>query len=279
MRRTRGRSQSQSRSGAAPEFAGPPAREAAPQCPCSRGGSPAAASWTAPHQTDSIQVVRYLDLAETLRLRIAEGASGALPSEAALGAEFSVSRVTVRRALEALREEGLVHSRRGAGWFVAVDPIRQPLGRITTLEGALEAAGAVPSRRVLEFAFEPAPPEVAKTLGLPDGGDGGESLRVTRLNLADGEPFALVTVWVPAVLGAPPEPCRRRAVDVHRPAPAARRGAGTHHPDDHHGRGRARRGAAPRRSARVAAARLSEGHLRSCTQPRSWSPTTATPPT
>jgi GntR family transcriptional regulator len=154
--------------------------------------------------------VRYLDLAETLRLRIVDGASGALPSEAALGAEFAVSRVTVRRALEALRDEGLVHSRRGAGWFVAVDPIRQPLGRITTLEGALEAAGAVPSRRVLEFAFEAAPPDVAKTLGLAagsdgDGGDGGvgdESLRVTRLNLADGEPFALVTVWVPAVLGA-----------------------------------------------------------------------------
>ena len=110
--------------------------------------------------------MRYLDLAETLRLRIADGVSGALPSEAALGAEFGVSRVTVRRALELLRGEGLVHSRRGAGWFVAMDPIRQPLGRITTLEGALEAAGAAPSRRVLEFAFEAAPSDVAKTLGL-----------------------------------------------------------------------------------------------------------------
>jgi GntR family transcriptional regulator len=148
--------------------------------------------------------VRYLDLAETLRLRIADGVSGALPSEAALGAEFGVSRVTVRRALELLRSEGLVHSRRGAGWFIAMDPIRQPLGRITTLEGALEAAGATPSRRVLEFAFEAAPSDVAKTLGLAvtPGVDGGEALRVTRLNLADDEPFALVTVWVPAVLGA-----------------------------------------------------------------------------
>jgi GntR family transcriptional regulator len=145
--------------------------------------------------------VRYLDLAEALRLRIAHGVSGALPSEAALGAEFEVSRVTVRRALEVLRSEGLVHSRRGSGWFVAVDPIHQPLGRITTLEGALEAAGATPSRRVLEFAFEAAPSEVAKTLGLA-AGDGAEALRVTRLNLADDEPFALVTVWVPAVLGA-----------------------------------------------------------------------------
>lgn len=109
-----------------------------------------------------------------------------------------MSRVTVRRALEALRSEGLVHSRQGAGWFVAMDPIRQPLGRITTLEGALEAAGAAPSRRVLEFAFETAPSDVAKVLGLVAD---AETLRVTRLNLADGEPFALVTVWVPAALG------------------------------------------------------------------------------
>jgi GntR family transcriptional regulator len=52
---------------------------------------------------------------------------------------------------------------------------------------------------VLEFTFEAAPSDVAKTLDLPVD---GEVLRVTRLNLADGEPFAIVTVWVPAGLGA-----------------------------------------------------------------------------
>jgi GntR family transcriptional regulator len=143
--------------------------------------------------------VRYLSIAETLRARIAEGASGALPSEAELGEEFGASRVTIRRALETLRDQGLVASRRGAGWFVAVDPVRQPLGRVTTVEAALEAAGAHPSRRVLQFAFEPAPPDVAKTLALSAD---EEVLRVTRLNLADDEPFAIVTVWVPASMGA-----------------------------------------------------------------------------
>lgn len=142
--------------------------------------------------------MRYLDVADGLRARIAAGESGALPSEAELGREFGVSRVTVRRALELLRDEGLVSARRGAGWFVAADPVRQALGRVTTIEAALEAAGSTASRRVLEFAFEAAPAAVAKTLGLPAD---GEVLRVTRLNLADGEPFALVTVWVPAELG------------------------------------------------------------------------------
>jgi len=143
--------------------------------------------------------VRYLDVAEQLRSRIAAGSTGALASEATLGAELGVSRVTVRRALELLRDEGIVHSRRGAGWFVAVDPVHQRLGRVTTVEAALEAAGAQPGRRVLEFGFEAAPPDVVKILGIAAD---EQVLRVTRLNLADDEPFALVTVWVPTSVGA-----------------------------------------------------------------------------
>ncbi len=143
--------------------------------------------------------MRYVELADTLRERIVSGTRGALASEAELGREYGVSRVTVRRALELLRDEGLVTARQGVGWFVAVDPVRQSLGRVTTLEAALEAAGSESSRRVLEFTFEAAPADVAKTLDLPAD---GEVLRVTRLNLADGEPFAIVTVWVPAGLGA-----------------------------------------------------------------------------
>lgn len=143
--------------------------------------------------------MRYEEVADTLREQIVAGASGALESEAELGREHGVSRVTVRRALELLRDEGLVTARQGIGWFVAVDPVRQSLGRVTTVEAALEAAGAVASRRVLEFSFETASTEIAKTLGVPAD---GEVLRVARLNLADGEPFALVTVWVAASLGA-----------------------------------------------------------------------------
>jgi GntR family transcriptional regulator len=144
--------------------------------------------------------MRYLDVADELRAEIAEGGLGALPSEAELGERHGVSRVTVRRALELLRDEGLVASRRGSGWFVATDPIRQPLGRVTTIEAAVEAAGAVADRRILEFGFVPAPVDVAKTLGLAVD---AEVLRVVRLNLADGEPFALVTIWLPGELGAP----------------------------------------------------------------------------
>jgi GntR family transcriptional regulator len=147
--------------------------------------------------------MRYLTLADALRDRLtagAFGAGGALPSEATIGREHGVSRVTVRRALELLRDEGVITPRRGSGWFVANDPVRQALGRFTTVEAALEAAGAEPGRRILSFGYEAAGPEVAGPLQLRDG---DEVLRVRRLTTAGGEPFGVVTVWVPAEFGAP----------------------------------------------------------------------------
>jgi len=53
--------------------------------------------------------------------------------------------------------------------FVAVDPVRQALGRVTTVEAALEASGAAAERRVLEFGFEPASAAVAASLALEPG--------------------------------------------------------------------------------------------------------------
>ena len=119
-----------------------------------------------------------------------------LPSESELSGEFGASRVTVRRALEVLRDEGLIAARQGFGWFVAGEPVRQQLGRLGTIEDQLEASGRRAERRVLEFGFTPPPSHVRSVLGVE------QVLRVKRLNLADGEPFAVVTVWCPGELGA-----------------------------------------------------------------------------
>jgi len=146
--------------------------------------------------------VKHHDLADALRARLLArdlGPRGALPGEVDLAREYATSRVTVRRALDLLRQEGLVTSRRGAGWFAAIDPLRQPLGRVKTVEAAVEAAGARPSRRIVAFGFVDAPAAVATALGLDAG---AEVLRVERVNLADDKPFALVTVWVRADIGA-----------------------------------------------------------------------------
>jgi GntR family transcriptional regulator len=146
-----------------------------------------------------VRRTRYQEIADELRTRLATGELGAgrlLPSESELSNDYAASRVTVRRALEVLRDEGLVDSRQGFGWFVAADPVRQALGRLGTIESQLAAEGVHSERRVLDFRFVAAPARVRKIL------DCETVLRVRRLNLADGEPFALVTVWCPEAYGA-----------------------------------------------------------------------------
>ncbi len=143
--------------------------------------------------------IRYRAIADDLRGRVQAGEFAAgrlLPSEAELSASYAASRITVRKALEVLREEGLVDARQGFGWFAAVDPLRQALGRLGTIEAQLTASGVRSERRILDFGFVPAGPRAREVLG------GDTVLEVRRLNLADGAPFARVTVWCPDDLGA-----------------------------------------------------------------------------
>ena len=109
--------------------------------------------------------LKYESIAADLRDRIAGGEFAAgrhLPSEAELGRAYAASRMTVRKALEALRDEGLVGSRQGFGWFVAAPPLRQSLARLGTIEAQLADSGRRSERRVLDFAFVTAPPRAKK---------------------------------------------------------------------------------------------------------------------
>ncbi len=141
--------------------------------------------------------IRYQEIAEELRNRFADAPVGSvLPSESEMSAEFEASRVTIRRALELIRDDGLIAARQGFGWYIAGEPVRQSLGSLGTIESQVEGVGKLSERKIEEFAFEDAPERVRKILGVD------QVLRVKRVNLADGEPFAVVTVWCPADLGA-----------------------------------------------------------------------------
>lgn len=141
--------------------------------------------------------IRYLDIADDLRARLSadEFSDGRLPSEADLTNAYGASRVTIRKALEALRVEGLVDAQQGLGWFASGDPLRQRLGRLGTIEAQLAASGVTSERQVLELRTVVAPARVRDVLNVE------RVVRLLRLNLADGRPFALVTVWCPEDLG------------------------------------------------------------------------------
>lgn len=118
-----------------------------------------------------------------------------LPTEAALAARFGVNRHTVRHALAALADQGLVHSRRGAGVFVAQRPTEYPLGRRVRFHENVLAAGQTPSRRISRDETRPCDAEEARALRLRPG----DPVHVVEgVSLADDQPIAAFRSVFPA---------------------------------------------------------------------------------
>jgi GntR family transcriptional regulator, phosphonate transport system regulatory protein len=137
-------------------------------------------------------------IAATLTDEIAAGhyrPGDRLPTEAALSMRFGVNRHTVRHALAALAERGLVHSRQGAGVFVAQKPTDYPLGRRVRFHQNVLAAGQTPSRRISRSETRPADAEETRVLRLKPG----EPVQVVEgVSLADGQPIAAFRSVFPA---------------------------------------------------------------------------------
>ncbi|MDQ6657535.1 MAG: GntR family transcriptional regulator, partial [Actinomycetota bacterium] len=147
---------------------------------------------------------RFRQIADELRDRIALGDVGAgasLESEAALGSRYLASRMTIRKALEMLRDEGLLESRQGAGWFVAGTSFHQTLalGTFRHAASAVTGAGQQLERQVVSFAFIAAPAHIAKILTIPAGAD---VLRCQSVRSAGGDPLDSSTEWVSGQLAA-----------------------------------------------------------------------------
>jgi GntR family transcriptional regulator, phosphonate transport system regulatory protein len=137
-------------------------------------------------------------IATTLTAEISTGhylPGDRLPTEAALSARFGVNRHTVRHALGALADRGLVHSRRGAGVFVAQRPTEYPLGRRVRFHQNVLAAGQTPSRRISRDETRPCDAEEARALGLK----AGDPVHVVEgVSLADNQPIATFRSIFPA---------------------------------------------------------------------------------
>jgi GntR family transcriptional regulator len=117
-----------------------------------------------------------------------------LPSERLLAEWFGVNRLTVRQAVQELIRQGYLYARPGKGTFVAQVRVHQPLQWLTSFTEDMAARGMKASSRVLGQRVLPAPPEVARRLGIEVG---AEVVWLERLRLADGEPMALETAYLP----------------------------------------------------------------------------------
>ncbi|MGA4844949.1 GntR family transcriptional regulator [Streptomyces sp. G5(2025)] len=164
-----------------------------------RGGPSAHGSTTESRRRTRADRARQV--AEVLRRQIASGAfaSGLLPDERMLIADFAVSRNTVREALGVLRDEGVIERRQGVGTVIVRRPYEHTLQRLTGLAETLRAHGEV-TNQVRFAGLVRAPGEVARKLLVPEG---GRVVYIERLRLLDGVPLSLDLTYLAADIGEP----------------------------------------------------------------------------
>ena len=149
---------------------------------------------------------RYEQLYRHLLASIADGTlrpETQIPPERDLAELAQVSRVTVRKAVAQLVEDGQLEQRRGAGTFVRVPKGRQDNSRSTLVSFTdyMRQRGKVPTGRILSAGLHPPTPAEQQALGLMAS---GRVARIERLRAADGVPMALeYSSWPTDILPDP----------------------------------------------------------------------------
>jgi len=143
----------------------------------------------------------YKQLATRLRRQIESedfGPGDMIPAESELVRQYQVSRITVRKALDTLRKEGLIVSQQGKGTFVRPSLLEENL---TSLQGFAELMVSEHPEQIMKvsvFEFIRTPQNVSIALEL----NADEYvLRIERKHILEETPIAYATIFLPASLG------------------------------------------------------------------------------
>lgn len=137
----------------------------------------------------------YIQLYNRLRIDIEEGVYSPgerLPSESDLEAKYNTSRITIRKAISLLANDGYVSVRQGLGTIVA-SPTMYNTNFVTSLTEQLREAGYTPSARDTHISRRTAPAEIANVMGLSPN---TEMVCVQRIQLADEQPVGILSNYI-----------------------------------------------------------------------------------
>jgi GntR family transcriptional regulator len=142
-------------------------------------------------------VPRYYQVYTAVQQRIREGEwspNTPMPTEEEFASSFSVSRVTVRKALSMLQEEKLILRQQGRGTFALPVPRRQNPANFSGFLENVRDFERNTKVRVLLFAKVTLPGPIAEALGRPPGSPGKKIVRVRSDSQA---PFSHSTCYLP----------------------------------------------------------------------------------
>jgi GntR family transcriptional regulator len=174
-----------------------PKRESAKASPIRDTGRRRRAGRRANHVVSDF-VPRYYQVYTVLAQRVREGewsSDTPMPTEQDFSAAFGVSRVTIRKALNMLQEEGLVLRQQGRGTYALAPPQRRQSR--ANMSGLLENVADFEQHtkvRMLSFGTVALPEEAARLL---EREAGAQVLRIVRVRSDSQSPFSYTTTYVP----------------------------------------------------------------------------------
>lgn len=136
----------------------------------------------------------YQQVIDIIKNEINSGAykAGArIPNEFELAENYKVGRVTVRRAIEELVQQGYLTKRQGKGTFVNAPKLKRKIRQkddVQSFSDACRVNGMEPGARVISRKILPADSTEAQFFGVPVGTD---LICVERVRTADGVPVML----------------------------------------------------------------------------------------
>lgn len=116
-----------------------------------------------------------------------------LPGERVLAEGLSLSRVTVRKSIESLVEDGLVRRRHGSKTEIA-NHVEKSLSTLTSFSEDMSSRGLAPGCVWISKEIGRPSPAEMMALGAPASQD---VVRLRRIRTADGTPIAIETSTVP----------------------------------------------------------------------------------
>jgi GntR family transcriptional regulator len=123
-----------------------------------------------------------------------------IPSEIELANEFHVSRITIRKAVENLVQDGLLLKQQGIGTLVTKHLINDAVNSLESFTEKMESQGRIVSSTLLDVCIQVPPEDIGESLKL---GPDEQVLKISRIRNVDGLPLALFTTYVPVYLGIP----------------------------------------------------------------------------
>ncbi|TDK35705.1 phosphonate metabolism transcriptional regulator PhnF [Rhizobium deserti] len=144
-------------------------------------------------------VALWRQIADRIRTSIANGdydAAGKVPPEMVLAEQFGVNRHTVRSALAALAEEGIVRAVQGRGTLIErKERINFPISKRTRFSPGIGDQAREKEGLLLGWAEEEASADIAQRLQVAPG---SRVLRLETVGTADRRPVSRSTARFPA---------------------------------------------------------------------------------